>query len=145
MCRSLNLVRIPRSSFYFSLVSHLALNIPTLGLLVTFYIGALSLIYPNMLDLLSSFCSCYEVILALNSSIVSFLSRLISGSLKSLYFLILVLTFRSLGWTLRSPSKSSRFIYLSLSLTTIYIADSLIYKEAPYLLPIGVLIRTLNS
>jgi len=94
---SSNLVKIPRSSSCSSLVSHLALSVPTLGLLVTFYIGALSLIRPNMLDLLSSFYSCYKVILALNSSIVSFLSRLISRSLKSSYFLILVLTFRSLG------------------------------------------------
>jgi len=93
MCRSLNLVRIPRSSSYSSLVSHLALGVPALGLLVTFYTGALSLICPNMLDLLSSFCSCYKVILALNSFIVSFLLRLISRSLKLLYFLILVLTF----------------------------------------------------
>jgi len=70
---------------------------PALGLLVTFYIGALSLIRPNMLDLLSSFYSYYEVILALNSFMVSFLSRLISGFLRSSYFLILILTFRSLG------------------------------------------------
>jgi len=75
---------------------------------------------------------------------VSFLSRLVSGSLKSSYFLILVLMFRSLGQILRSPSKSSRSIYLSPSLTAVYAIDSLIYKEAPYLLPIGVLIRTLN-
>jgi len=63
---------------------------PILGLLVIIYIGALSLIRPNILDLLSSFCSCYEVILTLNSSIVSFFSRLISRSLKSSYFLILL-------------------------------------------------------
>jgi len=118
---------------------------PTLGLLVTFYTSTLSLIRPNMLDLLSSFYSYYKVILTLNSSIVSFLSRLISRSLKSSYFLIIVLTFQSLGRILYSPNKSSRSIYLSPSLTTIYIADSLIYKEAPYLLPIGVLIRTPNS
>jgi len=92
MCRSLNLVKIPRSSSYSSLVSYLALSVPALGLLVTFYIGTLSLIRPNILDFLSSFCSYYKVILALNFSIVSFLSRLISGFLKSLYFLILVLT-----------------------------------------------------
>jgi len=66
---------------------------PTLGLLVTFYIGALSLIRLNILDFLSSFCSCYKVILTLNSSIVSFLLRFISRSLKLSYFLILVLTF----------------------------------------------------
>jgi len=66
---------------------------PTLGLLVILYIGTLSLIRPNILDLLSSFCSCYKVIFTLNSSMVSFLSRLISKFLKSLYFLILVLVF----------------------------------------------------
>jgi len=70
---------------------------PVLGLLVILYIGALSLIRLNMLDLLSSFCSYHKVILTLNSSMVSFLLRFISGSLKLLYFLILVLTFRSLG------------------------------------------------
>jgi len=143
--RSLNLVRIPRSSSCSSLVSHLALSMPTLGLFVTFCTGALSLIRPNILDLLSSFYSCYKVILALNSSIVSFLLRFISGSLKSLHFLILVLTFWSLGRILYSSSKSSRSIYLSPSLIAIYIADSLIYKEAPCLLPMGVLICTLNS
>jgi len=93
MCRSLNLVGIPRSSSCSSLVSHLALSVPVLGLLVIFRIGALSLIRPNMLDLLSSFYSCYIAILALNSTIVSFLSRLISGFLKSSCFLILVLNF----------------------------------------------------
>jgi len=107
--------------------------------------GTLSLIRPNILDLLSSFYSYYKVILTLNSSIVSFLLHLASGSLKLLYFLILVLTFRSLGRILYSPSKSSRSIYLSPSLTTVYIADSLIYKEASCLLSIGVLIRTPNS
>jgi len=66
---------------------------PALGLLVIFYIGALSLIHSNILDLLSSFYSYYKVILALNSSIVSFFLRLISRSLKSSYFLILILTF----------------------------------------------------
>jgi len=72
---------------------------------------------------------------------VSFGLRLIDRFLKSSYFLILVLTFRSLGRTLRSPSKSSRSIYLSPSLTAVYIADSLIF----YLLFIGVLICTPNS
>jgi len=66
---------------------------PILGLLITFRIGALSLIRPNILDLLSSFCSYYVVILTLNSTIVSFFSRLISRSLKFSYFLILVLIF----------------------------------------------------
>jgi len=145
MCRFSNLVRIPKFSSCFSSVSHLALSMPVLGLLVTFYIGALFLIRLNILDPLSSFCSYYKVILTLNSSIVSFLSRFASRSLKSSYFLILVLAFRSLGWTLYSTSKSFRSIYLSPSLTTTYIIDSLIYKEAPCLLSIGVLIYTLNS
>jgi len=76
---------------------------------------------------------------------VSFSLRLINRSLKSSYFLILVLTFRSLVQILYSTSKSSRSIYLSPSLVIIYIIDSLIYKEAPYLLLIGILIYTLNS
>jgi len=118
--------------------------VPVLGLLVILYTSTLSFIRPNMLDLLSSFCSYYKVILALNSSMVSFPLRLISRSLKSSYFLIIVLTFRSLGRTLYSPSKSSRSIYLSPSLIAIYIIDSLICKEASCLLLIGVLIRTLN-
>jgi len=67
--------------------------VPILGLLVILYTSALSLIRPNVLNLLSSFYSYYKVILALNSSIVSFLSRLISRSLKSSYFLILILVF----------------------------------------------------
>jgi len=70
---------------------------PTLGLLVILYTSALFLIRPNILNLLSSFCSCYAAILALNSAMVSFLLRFISGFLKSSYFLILVSTFRSLG------------------------------------------------
>ena len=81
--------RNTKSSFYSSLISHLALSVPTLGLLVILYIGTLSLIRPSILDLLSSFYSCYKVILTLNSSIVSFLSRLTSRSLKLFYFLIL--------------------------------------------------------
>jgi len=64
---------------------------PILNLLVIFCIGALSLIRPNILDLLSSFYSYYKVILTLNSSIVSFLLHLISRSLKSSYFLILLI------------------------------------------------------
>ena len=43
MCLSLNLVRIPRFSSYSSLFNYLALGIPTLGLLVTYLIGFLSL------------------------------------------------------------------------------------------------------
>jgi len=66
-------------------------------------------------------------------------------SLTSLYFLTNVLTFQSLVQTLCSTSKSFRSIYLSPSLTTTYIIDSLICKEAPYFLPIGVLIHTPNS
>jgi len=91
MCYSSNLVRIPKSSSYSSLVSYLALNVPALGLLVVLYIGALSLVRPNILDLLSSFCSYHKVILTLNSFIVSFRSRLISRSLKSSCFLILLI------------------------------------------------------
>ena len=49
MCLSLNLVRIPRSSSYSSLFSHLALGVPTLGLLVTYLIGFYSL-SPNFLS-----------------------------------------------------------------------------------------------
>jgi len=76
---------------------------------------------------------------------VSFGLRLTLKSLKSSYFLILVLTFRSLGQILYSLSKSSKSIYLSPSLVTIYTADSLIYKEASYLLLTDVLIYTRNS
>jgi len=93
MCRFLNLVGIPRSSLFSSLVSHLAFSIPTLGLLVILYTSTLSLIRPNILNLLSSFCSCYAIILYLNSSMVFFGLRLIDRSLKSSYFLILVLCF----------------------------------------------------
>jgi len=118
---------------------------PTLGLLVILYTSTLSLIRPNILDLLSSFCSYYIIILYLNSSIVSFSLYLIDKSLKFSYFLILVLNFQSLGRILCSSSKSSRFIYLSPNLTAVYIIDSLIYKEASYLLLIGVLIYTPNS
>jgi len=66
---------------------------PILSLLVVLYTSALSLIRPNILDLLSSFYSYYTIILALNSSIVSFSLRLTLKSLKLSYFLILVLTF----------------------------------------------------
>jgi len=93
---------------------------PALGLLVILYIGALSLIRPNMLNLLSSFCSYYKVILALNSSIVSFLSRLISGSLKSSYFLILLIvliyTLKSWFYRILNPKLAS---ILSLALTLV--------------------------
>jgi len=93
MYRSLNLVKIPRSSSSSSLVSYLALSIPALGLLVIFYTNALSFIRPNILDLLSSFYSCYMIILYLNSFMVSFGLRLVPKSLKFSCFLILVLTF----------------------------------------------------
>jgi len=118
---------------------------PALGLLVILRTSTLSFIGPNALDFLSSFCSCYAIILYLNSSIVFFGLRLALRSLKSSYFLILVLTFYSLGRILYSPSKSSRSIYLSPSLTAVYTIDSLIYKEASCLLLIGILIRTPNS
>jgi len=118
---------------------------PSLGLLVILYTSALSLIRPNILNLLSSFCSYYAIILYLNSSIVSFGLRLTLKSLKSLYFLILVLTFQFLVRTPCSTSKSSGFIYSSPSLITICAIDSLIYKEASYPLFIGVIIYTPNS
>jgi len=140
----LNLIGIPKSSSYSSLVSYLALNIPTLGLLVILYTNTLSLIRPNILDFLSSFCSYYTIILYLNSSIVSLSLYLTLRSLKSSYFLISILIFRSLGRILYSPSKSSRSIYLSPSLITIYAIDSLIYKGVSYFLSIGVHIYTLN-
>jgi len=117
---------------------------PALGLLIILYTSALFLIRPNILNLLSSFCSCYTIILYLNSFMVSFGLHLIDRSLKFFYFLILVLNFWSLGRILYSPSKSFRFIYLFFSLVAIYIVDSLIYKEAPYFLLIGVLIYTPN-
>jgi len=66
---------------------------PALGLLVILYTSTLFFIYPNILDLLSSFYSYYIIILRLNSSMVSFSLRLIDRSLKSSYFLILVLMF----------------------------------------------------
>jgi len=85
---------------------------PALGLLVTLYIGALSLIYPNILDFLSSFYSYYTVILTLNSAIVSFFLRLINGSLKSSYFLIplLIVLIRAL--------KSQSYRILNFKLTS---------------------------
>jgi len=82
-----------RSSSYSSLSNHFTLGVPILGLLVTLYIGALSLIRPSIANLLSSFYSCYIIILCLNLSIVSYFLYLIAGFLKSSCFLILVLTF----------------------------------------------------
>jgi len=76
---------------------------------------------------------------------VSFSLRLTNGSLKSSYFLILVLAFQSLVRILYPISKSSRSIYLSPNLVTIYIVDSLIYNKAPRFLSIGVLIYSPNS
>jgi len=96
VCLSLNLVGIPKSSSYSSLFNHFTLDIPALGLLVTLYIGTLSLIRPTI-DLLSSFYSCYAMIFTLNLSIVSYFLRLTAKSLKLSYFLILVLIFQSLG------------------------------------------------
>ena len=90
--RSANLVRILKSFSYSSFLNYLALSVPTLSLLVTFYIGALSLIRPYMLNLWSSFCSYYIIILYLNLSIFSFSPYLISRSLKCSFFLINILT-----------------------------------------------------
>jgi len=64
---------------------------PILGLLVILYTSTLSLIQPSILNLLSSFYSCYIIILYLNSFIVSFGLRLVDKFLKLSYFLILVL------------------------------------------------------
>jgi len=77
--------------------------VPILGLLVILRIGALFLIRPNILNLLFSFCSYHKVILTLNSSMVSFCSRLISRSLKSSYFLIslIVLIYALKSWSYR--------------------------------------------
>jgi len=143
MCYSWNLVRIPRFSSSSSSVSYLALGIPAFSLLVTFYIGVF---FPKWSGILSSVdCFCYIKICCLNSSILSYSRYFSNRSLTSSYFLTNVLTFRSLVWTLRLTSKSSRFMCLSPSLTAAYITDSLIYKEAPCFLPIGVLIYTPNS
>ena len=125
ICLSLNLVRIPRSSSCSSSFSHLALSIPIFSLLVILYIGALSFIRLSILNLLSSFCSCHIIILTLNSSMVSFSSRLASKSLNS-YFLILVLNFRLqtpypllTRVTIRSPNsyfQNSRPLLIRISL-----------------------------
>jgi len=90
---SANLVKIPRSSSCSNSSNYLALSIPTLGLFITFYIGTLSLIYPSIANLLSSFCSCYIIIYYLNSFMLSFSFYLLKGSLKSSCFLITILTF----------------------------------------------------
>jgi len=143
MCCFWNLVRILRFSSSSSSISYLALSIPAFSLLVTFYIGVFFLKRSGILS--SVDCFYYIKIRCLNSSILSYSRRLSDRSLTSLYFLTNVLTFRSLVRTLYLTSKSSRSIYLSPSLTAICITDSLICKEAPYFLPIGVLIRTPNS
>jgi len=70
-----------RFSFYSSLFNYFTLGVPILGLLVTLYMGALSLIYPSIANLLSSFCSYYIIILILTLSIVSYFLRLIAGFL----------------------------------------------------------------
>jgi len=124
-------------------VSHLALGVPAFSLLVTFYIGIFFLKRSGILSSID--CFCHTKICYLNSSILSYGCRLFNRSLTSSYFLTNVLTFRSLVRTLYLTSKSSGSMFLSPSLTAIYIADSLIYKEAPCFLPLGVLIRTLNS
>jgi len=46
-----NLVRTPKFFSYSRSSSHLALSIPVFSLLITFYIGALSLIRPNIANL----------------------------------------------------------------------------------------------
>src|SRR5712675_506053 len=85
-----NLVRILISSFYSSLLNYFTLGIPTLGLLVTFRIGIL---VPKQLYIYNSISLFYYIkIYYLNSSILS-LGSSFSRSLKSLYFLIIVLTF----------------------------------------------------
>jgi len=76
---------------------------------------------------------------------LSYGCRLSDRSLTSLYFLTNILTFRSSVRTLCLTGKSSRSMFLSPSLTAVYIVDSLIYKEVPYFLPMGVLIYAPNS
>ena len=93
VCYSVNLVRIPRSSSYSSLSNYLTLSVPTLSLFITFYIGTLSFIRPSIANLQSSFCSYYIIIYCLNLSMLSFSFHLLKGFLKSLYFLITILTF----------------------------------------------------
>jgi len=143
VCRSWNLIGIPRFSSSSSSVSYLALGVPTFGLLVTFRIGVFFLKRSGILSSID--CFCYAKIRYLNSSMLSYGCRFSNRSLTSLYFLTNVLTFRSLVRTLCLTGKSSRSIFLSPSLTAVYIADSLICKEVPCFLPVGVLIHTPNS
>src|SRR6266403_5093916 len=91
VCLSINLVRISISSSYSSLVSHFTLGVPTLGLLVAFYKGIL---FPKQLYIYNSiFLFYYIKIYYLNSSILSLGFLPLSRSLKSLYFLIVILAF----------------------------------------------------
>ena len=73
-----------------SLVSHLALNMPALGLLITLYISAL---FPKQ-SITFSICFCYIKIWLLNSSLLLSSLFLASRSLP-LYFLTIVLGFCS--------------------------------------------------
>ena len=61
MYLSLNLVRIPRFSSYSSLFNYFTLGMPTLGLLVTYLIGFLSL-SPIFLSLGIYYRFCYCII-----------------------------------------------------------------------------------
>ena len=62
---SLNLVRIPKSSSYSSLFNYFTLGVPTLGLLVTYLIGFLSL-SSIFLSLGIYYRFCYYIIQLLN-------------------------------------------------------------------------------
>jgi len=70
-----------RSSSCSSLSNYFALGVPVLGLLVILYIGALSLLWFDTLDLWSSFCFYYIIILVPNLSLVSCFLCLVAGSL----------------------------------------------------------------
>src|SRR6202040_78008 len=65
ICYFAKRVKTPRSSSSSSSLSHLALGIPTFGLLVTFYIGVLPLRHSIVFILVSYFY--YTIILYLNS------------------------------------------------------------------------------
>jgi len=95
MYRFWNLVRIPRFSSSSSSISYLALGVPTFSLLITFYVGVFFLKRSGILS--SVDCFCYTKIRYLNPSILSYSRYFSNGSLISLYFLTLVLAFRSLG------------------------------------------------
>ena len=83
MCLSSNLVGIPRSSSYSSAFNYLALGVPTLGLLVTYFIGFLSL-SPIFLSLGIYYRFCYYIIRLLNYCI--YLSFYLSFA-PALYYL----------------------------------------------------------